>query len=154
MAVGDNANATNNDSDYSTLVGSGKLVAGYGLERDAHGGDWHRQISLLGIESIEKMQAQGAQVAPGDFAENITTRGLDLPALPIGTRLCIGRAVIEVTQIGKECHQGCEIMNVVGSCIMLGKIRLIAWFDVIHEDTQDLFEGLSFACYVAGDAPS
>ena len=99
-------------------IGRGKLVVGYGLECDAHGGDWHRQISLLGIESIEKMRALGADVVPGDFAENITTSGIDLIALPIGTRLAIGQTVVEVTQIGKECHQGCEIMQQVGSCIM------------------------------------
>ena len=83
-------------------IGSGKLLAGYGLEHDAHGGDWHRQISLLGIESIEKMRAMGAEVVPGDFAENITTEGIALTTLPIGTRLRVGSAVVEVTQIGKE----------------------------------------------------
>ena len=139
------------------VVGSGTLVAGYGLERDAHGGDWHRQISLLGIESIEKMQAQGAQVAPGDFAENITTRGLDLPALPIGTRLCIGRAVIEVTQIGKECHQGCEIMNVVGSCIMPKEgifAKVLAGGEVAAGDKIEAWQGIAVGVLTASDKGS
>jgi len=90
-----------------------------GMEGDAHAGDWHRQLSLLAQESIDKMQGHGLVLHPGDFAENITTRGLDLLTLPIGTRLQIGTAVtMEVTQIGKECHLGCEIRKLVGDCVM------------------------------------
>ncbi|MCB2352677.1 MOSC domain-containing protein [Clostridium estertheticum] len=91
----------------------------YGLEGDAHAGDWHRQVSFLGVESIDKMKAKGAQgLSAGKFAENITTEGIILYELPIGTKLKIGEVVLEVTQIGKECHAGCEIMKLVGDCIM------------------------------------
>jgi MOSC domain-containing protein YiiM len=90
-----------------------------GMQGDAHAGDWHRQLSLLAQESIDKMQGHGLVLQPGDFAENITTRGLDLLTLPVGTRLQIGSAVtMEVTQIGKECHLGCEIRKLVGDCVM------------------------------------
>lgn len=100
-------------------VPSIRLKIDHGVEGDAHAGDWHRQVSLLAIESIEKMRILGLMVNPGDFAENITTQGLDVPALPVGTRLKIGADVIlELTQIGKECHSGCAIMKQVGKCIM------------------------------------
>ncbi len=100
-------------------VGSGNLVVDFGLEGDAHGGPWHRQVSLLAIESIEKMRKMGLDVGPGDFAENITTENIDLVSLPIGTKLKIGaEAVGEVTQIGKECHHGCAIRQQAGDCVM------------------------------------
>ena len=94
------------------------LKAGYGAEGDAHAGAGNRQVSLLPVESIEKMRRKGADVGPGDFAENVTTQGIDLASLPIGTRLRIGETVVEVTQIGKECHSGCEIREIVGDCVM------------------------------------
>jgi len=90
----------------------------FGIVGDAHGGAWHRQISLLGIESIEKMRQKGLQVNPGDFAENITTEGIDLLSLPIGTKLKIGPVLAEVTQIGKECHTKCAIYRQAGDCVM------------------------------------
>jgi MOSC domain-containing protein YiiM len=100
-------------------VGSGKLVIDFGLEGDAHGGKWHRQVSLLAIESIDKMRKAGLDVGPGDFAENITTEGIDLVALPIGSKVKIGdEAIGEVTQIGKECHHGCAIRQQAGDCVM------------------------------------
>jgi MOSC domain-containing protein YiiM len=100
-------------------VNQGLLVLNSGLEGDAHAGDWHRQISLLAIESIAKIQAKGLDVTPGDFAENITTKGLVLEKLPIGTRLRLGaEALVEVTQIGKECHSRCAIFQQVGDCVM------------------------------------
>ncbi|MBC7104956.1 MAG: MOSC domain-containing protein [Firmicutes bacterium] len=99
-------------------VGAGRLVAGHGLEGDAHAGGWHRQVSLLAEESIEKMRARGLQVGPGDFAENITTRGLDLARLPVGSLLRVGTALGEVTQIGKECHTRCAIYRQAGDCVM------------------------------------
>ena len=100
-------------------VGEGILKVGFGLEGDAHGGDWHRMISLLGVESIKKMKDKGADVGPGDFAENLTTEGLELFTLPIGTKLKIGETSIgEVTQIGKQCHTKCEIFKQVGECVM------------------------------------
>ena len=102
-----------------TNVDSARLLTGHGLEGDAHAGDWHRQVSLLAQESIDKMKALGAEVSAGDFAENITTQGLELPTLAVGTRLAIGPdAVLELTQIGKECHRGCAIMQAVGTCVM------------------------------------
>ena len=88
------------------------------IEGDAHAGNWHRQVSLLALESIEKMRALGLSVAPGSFAENITTRGLELFTLPIGTRLRLGNALVEVTQIGKVCHSRCAIYQQVGDCVM------------------------------------
>lgn len=96
-----------------------RLMVEWGVEGDAHAGAWHRQVSLLAMESIKKMQEKGLEVRPGDFAENITTEGLDLLSLPIGTRLRVGgEALLEVTQIGKECHIGCAIFQQVGQCIM------------------------------------
>ncbi|SHM45463.1 molybdenum cofactor synthesis domain-containing protein [Caldanaerovirga acetigignens] len=95
-----------------------RLIEDFGLEGDAHAGSWHRQVSLLAKESIEKMKKMGLAVGPGDFAENITTEGIDLGCLPVGTRLEIGDALLEVTQIGKECHSGCAIFKQVGQCIM------------------------------------
>jgi len=95
------------------------VKAGYGIESDAHAGKWHRQISLLAVESIAKMQEQGLDVGPGDFAENLTTEGLDLVRLPVGTRLLIGEGIeVEVTQIGKECHSRCAIYRQAGDCVM------------------------------------
>ncbi len=102
-----------------TNVPEAEVKVDFGIVGDAHGGDWHRQISLLAIESIDKMIVAGAKVSPGDFAENITTEGIELPKLPIGTMLKIGSGIeLEVTQIGKECHSRCEIFEQVGDCIM------------------------------------
>ena len=90
-----------------------------GIVGDAHAGKWHRQVSLLAVESIEKMIASGADVSPGDFAENITTEGIDLLALSFGGRLRLGESVeIEITQFGKKCHSDCEIFRQVGDCVM------------------------------------
>ncbi len=102
-----------------TNVEQGLLIANFGLEGDAHGGEWHRQISLLARESIDKIRAKGLDVAPGDFAENITTSGFALEELPIGTRLRLGtEALVEITQIGKVCHNRCAIFHQVGDCVM------------------------------------
>jgi MOSC domain-containing protein YiiM len=92
----------------------------YGIEGDAHASSkWHRQVSLLAIESIKKMQKMGLDVKPGDFAENITTKGIDLLSLPIGTRLKLGKHVVgEVSQIGKICHTRCAIYEQAGDCVM------------------------------------
>ncbi|MBF0318387.1 MAG: MOSC domain-containing protein [Nitrospirae bacterium] len=96
------------------------LVKDFGIDGDAHAsGQWHRQVSLLALESIKKMQAAGLDVDCGDFAENITTEGIPLPTLPIGTRMSIGESVeLEVTQIGKECHNRCAIYYQAGDCVM------------------------------------
>ena len=97
----------------------GLLVEEHGFEGDAHAGRWHRQVSLLAIESIDKIRAKGLDVGPGDFAENITTRGIDLVHLPVGTQLKVGENVLmEVTQIGKECHTRCAIYYQAGDCVM------------------------------------
>lgn len=100
-------------------IGQGTLVENHGLEGDAHAGPWHRQVSLLAMESIRKMQEKGLEVGPGDFAENITTEGIDLMKLPIGTKIRLGRTALgEVTQIGKECHSRCAIYYQAGDCVM------------------------------------
>jgi MOSC domain-containing protein YiiM len=95
-----------------------ELVVEHGILGDAHAGDWHRQVSLLAQESIDKMRAMGLSVSAGDFAENITTTGIDLVSLPIGSRLALGPALLEVTQIGKECHTRCAIFYQAGDCVM------------------------------------
>lgn len=97
----------------------GLLVKDQGLEGDGHAGFAHRQVSLLAMESIEKMRAKGCAVGPGDFAENLTTRGIDLTVLSTGTRLKAGpEAILRVTQIGKECHDRCVIYEQAGDCVM------------------------------------
>lgn len=100
-------------------IPQGNFIEEFGLEGDAHAGKWHRQVSLLGTESIEKMKAAGVQdLCTGSFAENLTTEGLVLYELPVGTRLRIGETLQEVTQIGKECHQKCAIYHTIGDCVM------------------------------------
>ncbi len=100
-------------------IPEGNFIEEHGLEGDAHAGKWHRQVSLLGIESIDKMKAIGVQgLCTGKFAENLTTEGIVLYELPVGTRLKIGETLQEVTQIGKECHQKCAIYHTVGDCVM------------------------------------
>jgi len=102
-----------------TNIQSCALLKDFGLKGDAHAGPWHRQVSLLANESIEKMRAMGLDVSYGDFAENITTEGLDLVHLPIGTEIHIGNSVLlRVTQIGKECHERCAIYYQAGDCVM------------------------------------
>lgn len=102
-----------------TPIAIGHLIVDHGLQGDAHAGNWHRQVSLLAEESIDKMRRQGLEfLKDGDFAENITTKGLALHTLPVGTVFTMGTAVLEVTQIGKECHKGCAIRQQVGNCIM------------------------------------
>ncbi len=99
-------------------VGRAEIIENYGLKDDAHGGNWHRQVSLLSYEKIEEFKSLGADVKDGDFGENLIVEGIDLRTLPIGTKLEIGEILMEVTQIGKECHTGCAIAQAVGKCIM------------------------------------
>jgi MOSC domain-containing protein YiiM len=99
-------------------VPAAKLLPDWGMAGDAHAGPWHRQVSLLAVESIEKMRAEGLEVEPGGFAENVTTAGLDTLGLHVGDRISVGEALLEVTQIGKACHGGCPILERVGTCIM------------------------------------
>ena len=100
-------------------VEQASLIREHGLEGDAHAGPWHRQLSFLSAESIEKARGQGLDVTFGDFAENIATSGIDWQGLPIGTRVQLGdSALTEITQIGKECHNKCAIYYLAGDCIM------------------------------------
>ncbi len=107
-----------NKGERKKPVESVELRENHGIVGDAHAGDWHRQVSLLAQESIEKMRALGLDVSAGDFAENITTSGIDLVSLPIGAHLQVGKALLEVTQIGKECHTRCAIFYQAGDCVM------------------------------------
>jgi len=117
-AIIESINISRDKGGRKSPAGRALLKAGHGIEGDGHAGDWHRQVSLLAVESIAKMRAKGLDVGPGDFAENITTAGIDLLALPIGARLRIGAATLEVTQHGKECHAPCEIYHQAGDCVM------------------------------------
>jgi len=100
-------------------VNSARLISDWGIEGDAHAGRWHRQVSLLSVEEINKMKRRIPDLMPGDFAENITTQGIDLDHIKIGDRIIVGEdIVLEVSQIGKECHSGCEIQKLTGECIM------------------------------------
>ena len=94
------------------------LIEGYGLEGDAHAGSWHRQVSLLSYEAFQDFEERGAGVVPGDFGENLLVSGFDFKNLPVGTRFRSGEVLLEMTQIGKECHAGCDIFKRMGDCIM------------------------------------
>lgn len=116
-------NVSKEKGTIKTPVTSADLLVDHGIVGDAHAKNWHRQISLLADESIEKMREALDENAfnilkPGVFAENILTTGIELKTLPIGTQLKIGETIHEVTQIGKECHHGCEIRQIVGDCVM------------------------------------
>lgn len=95
-----------------------ELKINHGIVSDAHAGDWHRQVSLLSVESVDKMRTDTLNFGPGDFAENILTKGLELYTLPVGTLLSVGETVLKITQIGKKCHNDCEIKKLVGTCVM------------------------------------
>lgn len=99
-------------------IESANLIEEFGIEKDAHAGKWHRQVSLLSYETIEAFKARGAEVKDGAFGENLVVSGIDLIHLPVGTRLRSGEVLLEVTQIGKECHSHCEIYKKMGECIM------------------------------------
>lgn len=102
-----------------TQVKESSIISDHGLDGDAHAGPWHRQVSFLASESIEKSRKQGLDVTFGDFAENIATSGVDWKKMPVGTRLRLGdSATVEITQIGKECHNKCAIYYKAGDCIM------------------------------------
>ena len=121
-----------------------QLRPDWGIVGDAHAADWHRQVSLLAWESIEKMRALGLNVNVGSFAENITTQGLTLVDLPVGTQLRLGEALVEVTQIGKVCHERCAIYYQAGDCVMpregiFVKVHVGGWVE-----TGDAVEVLSF----------
>lgn len=118
------------------------LIAHFGLEGDAHAGKWHRQVSLLSYERIEEFRKRGAKVAFGAFGENLVVEGIDFKSLSIGTRFQCQDVVLELTQIGKECHHGCEIFQKMGDCIMPregvfaivlkgGTIRTGDWMEIL-----------------------
>jgi len=124
-------------------VQRGQLEVDWGLVGDAHAGPWHRQVSLLAWESIEKMRAKGLKVRAGSFAENITTEGIELHTLPVGTRLRIGPALAEVTQIGKICHDRCAIYYQAGDCVMPREgifVRILEPGEVKVGDTVEVVE--------------
>lgn len=131
-------------------IPAAELKAGFGIVSDAHSGNWHRQVSILAQESIEKMRAKGADVTAGDFAENITTEGIELQFLAIGSKLRLGlEAEVEITQFGKECHSKCEIFQQIGDCIMpregvfakvtrSGRIRVGDIVEVLNGNSSDI----------------
>jgi MOSC domain-containing protein YiiM len=122
-----------------------ELRVEHGIVGDAHAGPGKRQVSLLGIESVRKMQGRGIEVGPGEFAENITTEGIEVFTLPIGTRLRLGRSALgEVTQIGKTCHDGCEIFQTVGDCVMPREgifIRVLEGGEIKPGDEIEVLDG-------------
>ncbi|MCH5342689.1 MAG: molybdenum cofactor biosynthesis protein [Acetatifactor sp.] len=99
-------------------VGECRLIENYGLEKDAHAGDWHRQVSLLSFDEVEKFRARGAKVDDGAFGENLLVEGFDFKTYPVGTRFVCNDVILEITQIGKQCHSECAIFHQVGDCIM------------------------------------
>lgn len=112
-------NISKDKGEKKTGIGECRVIKDKGLENDAHAGFMHRQVSLLALESIEKIREKGINIEYGDFAENLTTEGIDLVSLPVGTKLKIGNdVVLRITQIGKACHRGCAIFQQVGDCIM------------------------------------
>lgn len=119
-------------------VEQARLEVESGIEGDAHAGPWHRQVSLLALESIEKMKKMGLDVHPGDFAENLTTEGIDLVSLPVGARLRIADTLVEVTQIGKVCHERCAIYYQAGDCVMPKEgifVRVLEGGTIVPGDT-------------------
>ncbi len=120
------------------------LVPDHGVRDDAHAGPGIRQVSLLAEESIEKMREKGLSVGPGDFAENVTVAGIALPELPVGTRLRVGKTLLEVTQIGKECHTRCAIYFQAGDCVMPREgifARVVSGGEVAAGDAVEVVEG-------------
>lgn len=99
-------------------VGQALFVEDFGIQGDAHAGKWHRQVSLLSYDKIREFRERGAEVEDGAFGENLVVEGIDFRTLPVGTRLQCGEVVLEMTQIGKECHHGCQIFQKMGECIM------------------------------------
>lgn len=130
-------------------VDEADLIEDWGIEGDAHAGKWHRQVSLLSLEKITEFQERGASVEPGAFGENVIVEGYDLKTLPVGTRFCTeGGCLLELTQIGKQCHAHCRIYQAVGDCIMPregvftrvlkgGRMKVGDRITVIEEEQQE-----------------
>lgn len=135
-----------------------ELKANWGIDGDAHAGRWHRQISLLSVTSIDKMRQackeRGIDLAPGDFAENLTIANLEVAALPVGTYLLAGETLLEVTQIGKKCHHHCEIFQQVGECVMPKEgifARVLAGGKITVGDKISIWQGIPVAIITASD---
>jgi len=142
-------------------IGEAKLIPGWGMEGDAHAGKWHRQISLLSVQSIEKMREMAKKknidLAPGDFAENLTVDGLEVFTLPVGTYLTAGETLLEVTQIGKSCHHGCEIFKQVGQCVMPKEgifTRVLVGGAIKAGDDIGIWQGIPVGIITASDKGS
>jgi len=124
-------------------INEAELRPDWGIVGDAHAADWHRQVSLLAWESIEKMRAVGLNVNVGSFAENITTEGMSLVDLPVGTRLRLGEALVEVTQIGKVCHDRCAVYYQAGDCVMPREGIFVRVHEGGHVQVGDTLEVLA-----------
>lgn len=132
-----------------TNVSEAVFVENYGIKGDAHAGSWHRQVSLLSYDKICEFRERGAEVEDGAFGENLVVEGIDFSSLPVGTRLYCGDVVLEMTQIGKECHHGCQIFQKMGDCIMpregvfarVLKGGIIRTGDKMESETQKLKQG-------------
>ncbi|MEW6723903.1 MAG: molybdopterin-binding protein [Bacillota bacterium] len=150
--------SSENKGERKKNIGRGRLIPRHGLEGDAHAGPWHRQVSLLAQESIDKMVAAGLQVGPGDFAENLTTQGISLVDLPIGTRLRFASGALgEVTQIGKECHTRCAIYHQAGDCVMPREgifIKIIKGGEVALGDSFEVTGAFTALVITASDKGS
>ena len=127
-----------------TRINPGVLIEDFGFEGDAHAGKWHRQVSLLAKESIEKSKGLPTDgLCHGVFAENITTEGIELFTIPVGTQLKVGECILEISQIGKECHDGCTIKKLVGQCVMPREgifARVIKGGKVFENDTIEIIK--------------
>lgn len=124
-------------------VKEAEFIEDWGIKGDAHAGKWHRQVSLLSYDKIEEFRRRGAEVEDGAFGENLVVDGFDFASLPVGTKFCCGDVILEMTQIGKECHHGCAIFQKMGECIMprQGFFTKVLHEGVIHEgDEFVLFE--------------
>jgi len=129
-------NVSGKKGEQKKPVDKAVLRVDHGIVGDAHAGEWHRQVSLLADEDVATLRGKGIEIGFGDFAENLTTRGIDLGSLPVGSRLQVGPALLEVTQIGKQCHTGCAIRRVTGDCVMPRKgvfARVIVGGEIDHE---------------------
>ncbi|NLV74011.1 MAG: MOSC domain-containing protein [Chloroflexi bacterium] len=127
-------------------IGQAELRTEWGIVGDAHAGPWHRQVSLLAQESIDKMRTRGLNVHPGSFAENITTEGLELHTLPVGTRIRLGNVLTELTQVGKECHTRCAIYETAGDCVMPREgvfVRILADGQIAVGDVVEVLDPAS-----------
>lgn len=123
-------------------VPEAELIEEWGIKDDAHAGKWHRQVSLLGLGQIEEFRARGAEVDFGAFGENLIVEGFHFKELPIGTRFRIGEVLLEMTQIGKECHSHCQIYKVMGDCIMPreGVFARVLHGGIIHKGDEIIME--------------